>query len=277
VVYLSLKGLNAVEIQNDLVATLKDGAKSNSIVMHYLRKSSFSSPKTPQSSESPNPILNESDEAILLALSDEPFASMRQLARRTHLHPSTVYDHLRYKFGVAVRYLHWVPHLLWEADKYTRAQLSFELFEILQHQKDMTRHDIVTIDESWFYLTTDHQRIWLPEETEGPERERISFQSRKMMVTIIWNPTRLCRIVALPKGMKFNADYYISHILDPLAEWPRSQVGGSNRGLHVRAENARPHTAKKATEFLAGNGMKRTPHPPYSPDLAPRDFYYFRT
>jgi hypothetical protein len=66
---------------------------------------------------------------------------------------------------------------------------------------------------------TDHERIWLPERTEAPERERITVQSRKMIVTIVWNPTGSYRIVALPKGMKFSADYYISQIFDPLAEW----------------------------------------------------------
>jgi hypothetical protein len=40
-----------------------------------------------------------------------------------------------------------------------------------------------------------------------------------MMVAIVWNPTRFDRIVALPKGMEFNVDYYISQRLDPLAEW----------------------------------------------------------
>jgi hypothetical protein len=75
--------------------------------------------------------------------------------------------------------------------------------------------------------------------------------------------------------MKFNANYYISHIFDPLTEWRRSQVGGSDQRLPIRAENARPHTAKKNTEFLAGNGMKRAPLPPHSPDLAPCDFYLF--
>jgi hypothetical protein len=45
------------------------------------------------------------------------------------------------------------------------------------------------------------------------------------MVTIVWNPPGFCRIVALPKGLKFNAAYYISQILDPLAERRRSQVG----------------------------------------------------
>jgi hypothetical protein len=97
----------------------------------------------------------------------------------------------------------------------------------------------------------------------------------KMMVTIVSNPTGFYRIIALPKGMKFNADYYISHILDPLAEWRRSQVGALDRRLHVHADNAHPHTAKKVTELLVGNSMKKAPRPPYSPDLAPCDFSLF--
>jgi hypothetical protein len=85
VMYLSLKGLNAVEIHNDLQATLNREAKSYSTVTDYLRKPSFSSPETSQPSESPAPILKESDEAILLSLSEMPFASVRRLACRTHL------------------------------------------------------------------------------------------------------------------------------------------------------------------------------------------------
>jgi hypothetical protein len=83
----------------------------------------------------------------------------------------------------------------------------------------------MTLDDPWFYFTTDHERIWLPEGTEAPERERITVQSIKTMVTIVWNLTGFYWIVALPKGMKFDADYYISHILDPPAEWRRNQVG----------------------------------------------------
>jgi hypothetical protein len=121
VMYLSLKDLNAVEIHNDLVATLKGEEKSHSTVTYYLRKPGFSSPTIPEPSESPAPIFNESDEAILLALSEGRFASVRQLALRTHRHPSTVCDHLTPKLGFTVRYLRWIPHLLSEANKHTQA------------------------------------------------------------------------------------------------------------------------------------------------------------
>jgi hypothetical protein len=143
--YLSLKGLNTVEIHSDLVATFKGDVKSYSTVTYSLRRPSFSSPKSPHPSESPAPIFNESDEATLLALSQAPFASVPQLARRIDPHHSTIYDHPTHKLRFIVRYLRCVPHLLSEADKHTRAQLLFELFAMLQHQKDGARHDIVTL------------------------------------------------------------------------------------------------------------------------------------
>jgi hypothetical protein len=95
------------------------------------------------------------------------------------------------------------------------------------------------------------------------------------MGTIVCNPTGFSRIVIFSKEIKFNADSDISHVLDPLTEWRRSQVGGSDRRLHIHADNARPHSAKKVTEFLACNGMKSAPHPTFSPDLEPYDFDLF--
>jgi histone-lysine N-methyltransferase SETMAR len=52
-------------------------------------------------------------------------------------------------------------------------------------------------------------------------------------------------------------------------------MGKTNRKEIVHSDNARPHTAKKVSDFLEQNGMEKAPHPPYSPDLAPCDFYLF--
>jgi hypothetical protein len=43
----------------------------------------------------------------------------------------------------------------------------------------------------------------------------------------------------------------------------------------MHAESARRHTAKASTYFFEENRMKPAQHPPYSPDLAPPDFYLF--
>jgi hypothetical protein len=43
----------------------------------------------------------------------------------------------------------------------------------------------------------------------------------------------------------------------------------------VYADNARPHTAKTTSQFMEQNSMQKGPHPAYSPDLPPSDFYLF--
>jgi hypothetical protein len=95
------------------------------------------------------------------------------------------------------------------------------------------------------------------------------------MVTIVWNPTGFYLIVRLQKGMKFNTDYYISEILTPLVQWQANQIGSTDRRLIAYANNARLHTAKKVTGFFDNNGLRMAPHPPYSLDLAPCDFFLF--
>ncbi|PNF15068.1 hypothetical protein B7P43_G16541 [Cryptotermes secundus] len=40
-------------------------------------------------------------------------------------------------------------------------------------------------------------------------------------------------------------------------------------------DNAPAHTALSVRQFLTKNGMTPVPHPPYSPDLAPCDFFFF--
>ena len=45
--------------------------------------------------------------------------------------------------------------------------------------------------------------------------------------------------------------------------------------LFLHVDNARVHTAVKATEFLETLPFIKFPHPPYSPDIAPCDFFLF--
>ncbi|QQP49806.1 Uncharacterized protein FKW44_010598, partial [Caligus rogercresseyi] len=49
----------------------------------------------------------------------------------------------------------------------------------------------------------------------------------------------------------------------------------AKRGWYFHFDNAPCHTANSTKEFLAKKGIKVIDHPPYSPDLAPADFFYF--
>jgi hypothetical protein len=82
-------------------------------------------------------------------------------------------------------------------------------------------------------------------------------------------------IKVLENGCKFNAGYYFAEMLEPLSHWRSIEAVGNERKLLVHADNARPHTAKLSTQDFNENRMKSAPHPPYSPDLAPSDFFLF--
>jgi histone-lysine N-methyltransferase SETMAR len=148
---------------------------------------------------------------------------------------------------------------------------------MLERQKQRSWHDIVTLDESWFYLNlnTDHELIWLQTDGEIPERERRTIQSEKVMLMIVWNSSGFHLINVLQKGFKFNASLYVTQIPGTLSDWPRIHVGRTNRKLCVHADNSRPHTATVTLQFMQQNMMMRVPHPTYSPDLASSDFYLF--
>jgi transposase len=49
--------------------------------------------------------------------------------------------------------------------------------------------------------------------------------------------------------------------------------GATTNWLHH--DNAFAHMSLKTTEFVTNNNMVIVPHPPYSPDLAPCDFFLF--
>jgi hypothetical protein len=78
-------------------------------------------------------------------------------------------------------------------------------------------HDIITLDESWFYLHTDHELIWLQLDDVVPERERHKIQSEKVMLTIAWNHIDFHFIDFLSRRAKFNDTHYIANILSPFA------------------------------------------------------------
>jgi hypothetical protein len=91
VLYLSRKGLSAVAIYDDLVATLGAEAVNYPPMTRYLREVIFASSSPPDPLPPPEHHLDGSDQAILLAFADQPVASIGELLRLTHRPRTTVH------------------------------------------------------------------------------------------------------------------------------------------------------------------------------------------
>jgi hypothetical protein len=104
------------------------------------------------------------NETILTALAEFPFpfSSVREVLRRICLPRSTVHPrrHLTQSLRFTVRHLRWVPHFLTAEQKQIRVQTAVELLQVLSVQSTHQWHDIVTLDESWIYLFSEHDLMW---------------------------------------------------------------------------------------------------------------------
>jgi hypothetical protein len=105
ILYLSRKGLSAVAIHDDLVTTLGTEAVSYPSVTCCLHEAIFASSNPPDPLPPPERQLDNSDQAILLALADQPFASIRELSGLTHLPRTTVHRRFTQSLRFRVRHL----------------------------------------------------------------------------------------------------------------------------------------------------------------------------
>jgi hypothetical protein len=154
-----MKGMALDTIHNDLVRTLGKDAVAYSMVTKYLLSAQFFGRKEATPPEAPDVERSPVDEAILTALAEFPFpfSSVCELSRMICLPRSTVHRHLTQLFRFTVRHLRWIPHLLTAEQKQIRVQMAIELLHILSVQSICQWHDIITLDESWIYLFSEHQ------------------------------------------------------------------------------------------------------------------------
>jgi hypothetical protein len=164
VLYLQMKGMDLDAIHDDLVCTLGKDAVAYSTVTKYARNAQFSGRKEATPPEAPNMERSPVDEAILTALAEFPFSSMRDLSRRIYLTRSTVHRHrhwhLMQSLRFTVRHLRWVPLFLTAEQKQIRVQMAIKLMQALSVQSTRQWHDIITLDESWIYLLSEHGLMW---------------------------------------------------------------------------------------------------------------------
>ena len=274
-IFLHLQVKNKKSIYTEMKLTLQDQCISYSTITKYIRNCKTSktvNKETPNVNFDEHKIINEK---ILYVLDEEPFASVRYIANTTGIPKSTVYYHLTNMLFYVSMHLKWVPHSLSEKQKIQRVTISKALIKILNSAKHNNYIYFVTGDESWFEYSYYPSQQWIPIGSQPQTRPNKVLTDKKIMLTVFWNPSGIKVINFLPKGETFNSEYYANNIIKELSKLNGGYPDNEGRRLTVHADNARPHISKHTTNIMNIKGLKRAPHPPYSPDIAPSDFFLF--
>jgi len=206
-------------------------------------------------------------------LDDEPFKSQKKIARILNVHHSVIHRILTDVMGLTRVNFRWIPHRLEEHQKLNRVELSKSILHFLENATTQQLSMVITGDETWVYFSNPRSFMWMDSSVERPERPKNTIGAKKSMITVFWSISGMHLIRMLPPGERFTKEYFIEEVMTPLYniicnKRPKKKTNG--HFLHF--DNAAPH---RVDEIIIEMGFTRLPHPAYSPDLAPTDFFLF--
>jgi histone-lysine N-methyltransferase SETMAR len=209
-------------------------------------------------------------------LSKHPFASAKIMAAHFNLTPTTVKEILIRELGFRKFTRRWVPHLLSAAQKKDRVDQCKLLLGLLREQSAHNFNTIATGDESWFRYAYPARTMYAGSRSEVTPFVRSGISASKVMLTVFFTGTRLLVVDALPKGRKYNQEYFIEYIL-PLLSRQKSLNRRQKPPLDfiVHMDNSMCHNGREITAKMESEKIERAPHPAYSPDVSPCDFWLF--
>jgi hypothetical protein len=129
------KRLAAVVIYKDFMATLGAEAISDPLAMRCLQEAKFATSNLEVTFSEPIHEYNDGDQTTLPTLDEQPFASIRQLARLIHLPRTTRPRRLTQSLEVQVRHVRWVPYQLSDTQRSNRVEFSQALPSVLRTQQ----------------------------------------------------------------------------------------------------------------------------------------------
>ena len=207
--------------------------------------------------------------------------TIEMIANELHLPMSTVRNILTKDLQMKRVAAKIVPRILTEEQKRKRLENSKKMLVMIKDDPNLLKR-VITGDESWVYgydpETKQMSSQWLKSSEMVPKKAKSQKSSVKCMLLLFFDYKGVVHHEWVPKGTTVTSAYYISclHRLKHAVETKRPELASTGWMLHH--DNASSHSAYNVGTHLTINDIGLLSHPPYSPDMAPCDFWlFFRT
>jgi histone-lysine N-methyltransferase SETMAR len=184
-----------------------------------------------------------------------------------------LHDHLAVK-KICSR---WIPHNLTIAQKEARVDWCKEMLQKYNHGASNAVYNICTGDESWIYAyepeTKQQSTVWAFQDESNPTKVVRARSTSKQMVACFFGKTGHVATVPLVERRTVNSEWYTTICLPEV--FGEIRKTNRRRRIILHYDNASSHTSAQTTAYLCTQHIELMGHPPYSPDLAPNDFFLF--
>ena len=210
-------------------------------------------------------------------LDQDPAQTQEEVAKTLGVDQSTISKRLK-AMGMIRKVGHWVPYELKPRDVERRFMACEQLLQ--RHKRKGFLHRIVTGDEKWVHYDNPKRRA-----TYGyPGHASTSTSAQnihglKVMLCIWWDQLGVVYYELLKPNETITGDVYRRQLmrLSRALREKRPQYADRHDKVILQHDNARTHVAQVVKTYLETLKWDVLPHPPYSPDLAPSDYYLFRS
>nr|QXJ78547.1 putative DD34D transposase [Floraphis choui] len=203
--------------------------------------------------------------------------SVRLVSQTLNIPKSTVHEIVMNNLQMRKVCVKLVPKVLTDDQRSHRLETCQELWNLCESDSHFLDNVIIG-DESWVFEydpETKRQSVeWHTLASPRPMKARISKSKIKIMVIEFFDIRGLVHHEFVPHGTIINAKFHVEVLkrLKRRVHRVRPEIV-ENWKLHY--DNAPAHTAFLVTQLLADSKVPTIPQPPYSPDLAPLDFFLF--
>lgn len=135
------------------------------------------------------------------------------------------------------------------------------------------------MDETWLHHydpeTKQQSMSWKRPSSPTPKKFKTQPSAGKIMGSVFWDSQGLIMIEYLDHGATITGNVYAEQIKKLRREIIEKRRGKLAKIVLFHQDNAPAHKSAVAMAAIQDAGFEILDHPPYSPDLAPSDFYLF--
>lgn len=276
--YLVLRGKTREDIYFELHAAYGEEAPSQATIKRWFNefKSGRVSVQDEDKPGRPCEIGDKIKEKLISIVKNERKITTRELSLTLNISKGVLYDSMK-SIGIRKLCSRFIPRYLTREMQDSRSESCQNNLALYRQFGESFLKNIITMDETPLSLyipqSKRESREWKFPGESGTRMLRAGTTHRKsLMLSVFWDWHGLILCDFAENGVKINSEYY-SNLVTRCRQLRRKSKLSELYYLH---DNAPIHTSGVSISNIEKLGLNLLSHPPYSPDLAPSDYYLFR-
>lgn len=222
-------------------------------------------------------LLDENVDRVRAVLAKDRRLTVRMIGEEINLSKTVVHRIITEKLNMRKICAKLVPQVLTDDQKENRVFICQELLDRLTTEPTFLNR-VITGDETWIFEYDPESKRqsseWHTLTSPRPKKARKSKSKVKSMLIIFFDRRGLVHKEFVPPGQTVNQQFYREVLVRLRKRVLRVRPDIAESWI-LHHDNAPSHNALTVREFLTEKNIAILPHPPYSPDLAPCDFFVF--